>query len=79
MAKSLTGTVVSTKMTNTVVVSVERAYQHPVYHKTIRRHKKYKAHVDAGMQIHDGDVVEIIECRPLSKDKRFKVAQVLNK
>ncbi len=76
MAKSLTGTVVSTKMANTVVVSVERAYQHPVYQKTIRRHKKFKAHVDAGMQVNDGDVVDIVECRPLSRDKRFKVSQV---
>lgn len=76
MAKLLTGKVVSTKMQDTVVVSVERAYQHPVYRKTIRRHKKYKAHVDAGLTVSEGDTVDITECRPLSKDKTFKVSKV---
>lgn len=76
MAKLLTGKVVSTKMQNTAVVSVERAYQHPVYKKTIRRNKKYKAHVDAGVIVHDGDTVDITECRPLSKEKTFKVSKV---
>lgn len=76
MAKTLTGKVVSTKMTDTIVVSVERAYQHPVYHKTIRRHKKFKAHVSNDMKINDGDTVDIVECRPLSRDKRFTVSKV---
>jgi small subunit ribosomal protein S17 len=76
MAKTLTGKVVSTKMTDTIVVSVERAYQHPVYHKTIRRHKKYKAHVNSDMSVMDGDTVDIVECRPLSRDKRFIVSKV---
>jgi small subunit ribosomal protein S17 len=79
MAKLLTGKVVSAKMQDTVVVSVERAYQHPVYRKTIRRHKKYKAHVDAGTTVTEGDVVDITECRPLSKDKTFKVSKVYTK
>lgn len=79
MAKTLTGKVVSTKMTDTIVVSVERAYQHPVYHKTIRRHKKYKAHVQADIQVMDGDTVDIVECRPLSRDKRFIVSKVYTK
>lgn len=79
MAKLLTGKVVSAKMQDTVVVSVERAYQHPVYRKTIRRHKKYKAHVDAGTTVAEGDVVDITECRPMSKDKTFKVSKVYTK
>jgi small subunit ribosomal protein S17 len=76
MAKVLTGKVVSTKMQNTVVVSVERAYQHPVYRKTIRRSKKYKAHVDADMKVLEGNVVDITECRPLSREKTFKVTKI---
>ncbi|MBP9797689.1 30S ribosomal protein S17 [Candidatus Woesebacteria bacterium] len=76
MAKVLTGKVVSTKMMNTVVVEVERAYSHPLYKKTIQRHKKYKAHVDGTIAVKDGNMVDIQECRPLSKDKTFKVVKV---
>lgn len=76
MAKVLTGKVVSTKMAQTVVVQVERAYSHPLYRKTIQRHKKYKAHIDDGMKVQDGNMVDIQECRPLSKDKTFKVVKV---
>lgn len=79
MAKVLTGKIVSTKMQDTVVVSVERAYQHPIYRKTIRRSKKYKAHIDTGVVVKDGDVVDITECRPLSKEKTFKVSKVYTK
>ncbi|KKR72687.1 MAG: 30S ribosomal protein S17 [Microgenomates group bacterium GW2011_GWC1_41_8] len=74
MSKLLTGTVVSTKMNQTVVVSVVRTIQHPIYKKTVTRSKKYKAHVE-GMKLKDGDMVEIQETRPMSKDKRFKVTK----
>lgn len=79
MAKQLTGKVVSTKMDQTAVVEVLRAYQHPMYKKTIRRHKKYKAHVDAEMTVQDGDTVDIEECRPISREKTFKVIKVHSK
>ena len=79
MAKQLTGKVVSTKMAQTATVEVLRAYQHPMYKKTIRRHKKYKAHVDTGMAVNDGDTVVIEECRPISKEKTFKVIKVISK
>ncbi len=73
MAKVLTGKVVSTKMEKTAVVEVQRAYRHPVYHKTIRRHKRFKAHLDGSIAVADGDTVDISEVRPLSKDKQFIV------
>ncbi len=76
MAKILTGKVVSTKMAQTVVVEVERAYSHPLYKKTIQRHKKYKAHIEEGTAVRDGNMVDIQECRPVSKDKTFKVVKV---
>ena len=78
MAKIFNGKVVSTKMTDTVVVEVERAYKHPRLHKVIRRHKKYKAHLDANIQPQEGDVVDIEETKPMSKEKRFKVIKIYN-
>lgn len=72
MAKEISGTVVSTKMQKTVVVSVERRLRHPVYKKVITRHQKMKAHNELeGIQ--EGDVVVIAESRPISKDKHFIV------
>ncbi|MCC7303831.1 30S ribosomal protein S17 [bacterium] len=76
MAKVLTGKVVSTKMAQTAVVVVERAYSHPLYRKTIQKHKKFKAHVSDDMKVKDGMMVDIQECRPISKDKSFKVVKV---
>ena len=78
MSKLLTGTVVSTKMEKTVVVSVDRIMQHPIYKKTIKRSKRYKAH-NEDTQIKEGDTVQIQETRPLSKDKRFKVIGIIKK
>ncbi len=72
MAKILKGTVVSTKMQNTVVVQVERVYRHPIYKKTVKKHKKYKAHNEE-LNLVEGDFVSIQETRPISKDKHFKV------
>jgi len=76
MAKKLTGLVVSTKMQNAVVVSVERKYRAPRYHKVIIRHKKYKAHNEIkGIQV--GDTIVIQETRPISKDIKFIVVEKL--
>ena len=66
------GTVASDKMKNTVVVAVNSFKTHPKYQKKYRYTKKYKAH-DEGNKYKIGDVVEIVPCRPISKDKRFKV------
>ena len=68
--KVLSGVVVSDKMKDTVVVEVQRYNKHPKYGKFIKSKKKYKAH-DAGNTQKIGDKVEIIETRPISKDKRF--------
>ncbi len=73
--KILKGTVISDKMDKTVVVSVERVFQHPLYKKTIKTTKKYKAH-DEENKCRVGDVVEIIESRPISKTKRWKVLRI---
>ena len=66
------GVVVSDKMNKTIVVKVERRYQHPIYKKYIRRSKKYHAH-DENNQCKIGETVSIRECRPLSKLKRWEV------
>jgi len=71
------GIVVSSKMEKTVVVLVERRTQHPIYGKVVIRSKRYKAHDEIGCD--EGDRVEIMETRPLSKDKRFRVTQILEK
>lgn len=68
----LTGTVVSTKMKDTVVVSVDRYTKHPKYGKYILRSKKYKAHEPTGA-VREGDKVQIEECRPMAKSVSFKV------
>ena len=74
MAKIFTGKVVSTKMQKTVVIRVERKFRHPFYKKTIIRHKKFKAHNES-LKLKDGDMVNIRESRPLSKDKHFIVVE----
>jgi len=71
-----TGRVVSDKMTNTVTVLVERRFKHPLYGKVITLTKKYHAHVEGGIA-KQGDLVEIEECRPLSKTKTWRVTKVL--
>lgn len=70
--KFLKGVVVSDKMDKTVVVSVSRFIKHPLYGKFYKVSKKYKAH-DEENKYKTGDKVEIIETRPISKDKKFKV------
>ena len=68
----LQGTVVSDKNDKTVVVKVERRFTHPLFKKTVRRSKNYKAH-DAENRFKVGDVVSIEECAPISRDKRWTV------
>ena len=70
----LQGTVVSDKNDKTVVVKVERRFTHPLFKKTVRRTKNYKAH-DAANKCKVGDMVSIEECRPISRDKRWMVIE----
>lgn len=72
--KVLSGKIVSTKMKDTIVVLVERFTKHPKYGKFLKRQKKFKVH-DAGNKHKEGEVVEIIETKPISKDKRFMVLE----
>lgn len=74
--KIFKGKVVSLKMQKTAIVEVERKFAHPVYKKIITRSKRYK--VDIGEHVLNiGDLVEIIETKPISKDKYFKVKEVI--
>ncbi|MHB8057226.1 MAG: 30S ribosomal protein S17 [Desulfuromonadaceae bacterium] len=70
------GVVVSDKMEKTVVVKVDRLVKHSVYSKYIKRSEKYKVH-DENNSSKVGDRVQIIECRPLSKDKRWSLKQII--
>lgn len=70
--RQLTGTVISNKMEKTVVVKVERIKKHPKYKRRYKVHKKYKVH-DEKKEYRIGDKVIIEECRPISKEKRWKV------
>ena len=76
--RSMVGTVISDKMDKTVVVAVETLKRHPMYGKTIRTVRNYKVH-NEGNNSHSGDVVRIAECRPISKDKRWMVVEVLER
>lgn len=76
--KIYTGEVVSDKMKKTVVVAVKRLAQHPLYKKTVKKVVKFKAH-DEENKCRLGDVVTIIESRPISKDKRWKVMEIVNR
>ncbi|HUQ48466.1 MAG TPA: 30S ribosomal protein S17 [Gemmatimonadaceae bacterium] len=76
--KTRTGIVVSDKMEKTVVVSIERRVQHPVYGKMVRRTKRLKAH-DENNDAKTGDTVRIMETRPMSKDKRWRVVEIVER
>jgi len=76
--KVLEGVVVSTKMAKTAVVSIERMEQHRKYKKYIRRHSKVYAHDEQGTA-KVGDFVRVVECRPMSKLKRFRLLGVVKK
>lgn len=76
--KTRLGVVISDKMNKTVVVAVETPKRHPLYKKTIKRVTRYKAH-DEENKCKMGDKVRIVETRPLSKDKRWRVAEIVSK
>jgi len=76
--RTLTGRVVSEKMNKTVTVLIERRVKHPLYGKVITRSKKYHAH-DEQNEFHEGDLVTIEECRPLSRTKAWRVIKLVEK
>ena len=78
LRKSMVGTVVSDKMEKTVVVAVETNVRHPIYKKTVKRTYKLKAH-DEENNCKVGDKVKVMETKPLSKDKRWRVVEVIEK
>jgi small subunit ribosomal protein S17 len=78
LRKERSGVVVSDRMQKTIVVSVERTVLHPKYKKILRRRTKVKAH-DERNECHVGDRVLIVECRPVSRDKRWRVSKVLHR
>lgn len=77
--QDLQGRVVSKGMQRSVVVAVERLSPHDKYQKRVRITKRYVAHDDGSLELSTGDYVRLEGCRPLSKNKRFKVAEVLRK
>ena len=76
--QSLVGEVISTKMDKTVNVRVVREIPHPVYHKRVKRYKKYLAHTESIVP-RDGDIVKISSIRPISKRKRWQVSEIVRK
>ncbi|GMV64565.1 MAG: 30S ribosomal protein S17 [Candidatus Omnitrophica bacterium] len=78
LRKTRVGTVVSTKMDKTAVVLVERPVEHPLYGKTIKRSKKYHAH-DENNSCGEGDIVRMMETRPLSRTKCWRVVEIVKK
>src|SRR5215211_7895086 len=75
--RRMTGFVTSNKMTKTVVVEISRKFRHPLYRKVVHSSKRVKAHDEIGCQI--GDQVQIVEARPLSRDKRWVVESIVKK
>ena len=75
--RRMTGVVTSNKMQKTVVVEITRVFRHPLYRKVVHSSKRVKAHDEIGCQI--GDQVQIVESRPMSRDKRWVVESVLKK
>ncbi|MFO7568479.1 MAG: 30S ribosomal protein S17 [Smithellaceae bacterium] len=76
--RTIKGVVISDKMDKTIVVKAERLVKHAVFHKYVRRHVKYKAHDEQNL-CKTGDTVKIIEARPMSKDKRWRMLEILEK
>ena len=77
-ARTLTGTVVSSKMNKTISVAVERLVKHPTYRKYVRRTTKLLAH-DENKECREGDTVAISECRPLSRHKAWRLVRVVER
>ena len=78
LRKTRTGTVVSNKMEKTIVVAIEDNVRHPLYKKIVKRTVRLKAH-DENNECRVGDVVEIMETRPLSKDKHWRLTRIIEK
>ncbi len=76
--KTLQGTITSLAANKTARVNVTRLWQHPLYKKYVKRSKNYACHVE-GLKLQEGDQVEIQECKPISKTKRFKVIKVIDR
>lgn len=76
--KQYIGKVVSNKMNKTIVVEIERLMMHPLYKKSVRRNKRLKSH-DERDECSIGDIVKIEETRPLSKEKRFRLVEIIEK
>ena len=78
LRKTRTGKVVSIKMQKTIVVAVEDHVKHPLYNKIVKRTYKLKAH-DENNECNIGDIVKVMETRPLSKDKRWRLVEIIEK
>jgi small subunit ribosomal protein S17 len=78
LRKTRTGIVVSNKMDKTVVVAIETSVRHPLYKKIVKRTTKFKAH-DEKNECGEGDKVRIMETRPISKEKRWRVVEIIEK
>lgn len=76
--KTMVGKVVSDKMDKTIVVAIERTVQHSLYKKAAKVTMKFKAH-DENNDAHTGDIVELMETRPLSRDKRWRLVEVIER
>ena len=76
--RAIKGVVISDKMDKTIVVKAVRLVKHPVFHKYVRKHVKYKAH-DEQNKCKTGDTVLIIESRPMSKEKRWRILEILER
>jgi small subunit ribosomal protein S17 len=76
--RTIKGVVTSDKMDKTIVVRAERLVKHPIFHKYVRKHVKYKVH-DEKNECKAGDTVLIIESRPMSRDKRWRMIEILER
>jgi small subunit ribosomal protein S17 len=76
--RTIKGVVISGKMDKTIVVKAERLVKHPIFHKYVRKHVKYKVH-DEKNECKAGDTVIIIEARPMSKEKRWRMLEILER
>jgi small subunit ribosomal protein S17 len=78
LRKTRVGKVISNKMDKTIVVAVEDRVKHPLYNKIVKRTYKLKAH-DENNECNEGDTVKVMETRPLSKDKRWRLVQIMER
>ena len=78
LRKTRTGKVISDKMQKTITVAVENHVKHPLYNKIVKKTYKLKAH-DENNDAHIGDIVKVAETRPLSKDKRWRLVEIVEK